>query len=58
VDPASQTVGLRPVQIAQYRQDVALVSAGLIDGQRVVSAGVHKLTPGQAVRLFDDEARQ
>jgi RND family efflux transporter MFP subunit len=52
-DPAAQTVALRPVTIAQFREDGAVVSAGLADGEWIVAAGVHKLRPGQTVRPYD-----
>lgn len=52
-DPATQTVALRPVTVAQFREDGAVVSAGLADGEWIVAAGVHKLRPGQTVRPYD-----
>jgi RND family efflux transporter MFP subunit len=51
-DPATQKVGLRPVTIAQYREDGVVVGSGLAAGEWVVSAGVHKLRDGQAVRPY------
>lgn len=53
-EPQSQRVRLRPVAIAQYREDGALVRDGVRDGEWVVAAGVHKLADGQAVRPYDD----
>ena len=52
-DPQTQQVALRPVTIAQYREDGAIVGSGLAPGERVVAAGVHKLLPGQKVRPYD-----
>ena len=54
VDPASQQVSLRPVQL--QRQDSAgiVVTRGLEGGEVVVTAGVHALRPGQKVRLLGD----
>lgn len=52
VDAAALNVGLVPVDIVQYRQDGALIRSGLNNGQVVVTAGVHKLVPGQRVRLL------
>ncbi len=51
LDPASMQVGLLPVEVLQYRQDGVLIRSGIEDGQRVVTAGVHKLVSGQRVRL-------
>jgi len=31
-----------------------LIAAGLKDGEKVVTAGVHKLIPGQTVRLLPE----
>ncbi len=51
VEPSSMQVGLTPVEVLQYRQDGVLIRSGIDDGQRIVTAGVHKLVPGQRVRL-------
>jgi RND family efflux transporter MFP subunit len=51
-DPASSTVKLRPVTILRYEVDHVLVSDGLQNGERVVTAGVQKLFPGMKVRLL------
>ena len=45
-------VSLAPVEVAQYEQDAVVISSGLSQGQHVVTAGVHKLIPGQKVRLL------
>ncbi len=55
-DPAARKVGLRPVTIAQYREDGVLVSRGLAAGEWVVAAGVHKLREGETVRPYEDAA--
>jgi hypothetical protein len=44
---------LRPVTIASFTEDAALVSAGVADGDQVVTLGVHKLEPGMRVRTVD-----
>jgi RND family efflux transporter MFP subunit len=44
---------LRPVTIASFTADVAFVTAGVIDGERVVTLGVQKLDAGQKVRAMD-----
>ncbi|MEW5890224.1 MAG: efflux RND transporter periplasmic adaptor subunit [Pseudomonadota bacterium] len=53
VDPASRQVTPRPVEVAAWREDGAVVSAGVKDGDLVVVRGAHKLLPGQAVRLYE-----
>ena len=47
------SVGLREVKVAAYRDDGALISAGLNPGERIVSAGVHRLSPGEKIRAID-----
>jgi RND family efflux transporter MFP subunit len=54
VDPAKLTVSLRAVSVLRYENDRVLVSEGLVTGDRVVVAGVHKLRPGMQVRLTED----
>jgi len=56
-DPATHQVALRPVTIGQYREDGVIVTAGLASGEWVVTAGVHKLRPGQTVRPYEGGAR-
>jgi RND family efflux transporter MFP subunit len=56
-DPATHKVALRPVTIGQYGEDGVTVTAGLANGEWVVTAGVHKLRPGQTVRPYEDGAR-
>lgn len=48
---ADQTLALRPVEVASFAEDGVLVSAGVQAGERIVTAGVHKLTAGEKVRL-------
>lgn len=52
VDPQAMTVQTQPVQVAGAEGNLVLVSGGLADGQVVVTAGVHVLTPGQKVRYY------
>jgi multidrug efflux system membrane fusion protein len=56
VDPQTAKVNLRPVQVGAYREDGATVTAGLKRGEVVVTAGVHKLIAGEAVRVVSDAA--
>jgi RND family efflux transporter MFP subunit len=50
IDPTSQTVALRPVEIARYDADFVVIMQGLKDGEVVVTAGAHALHPGQTVK--------
>jgi hypothetical protein len=51
VDPRTGALSLRRVEVAAYEARAVLVSGGLSEGELVVSAGVHKLDPGQTVRI-------
>lgn len=55
VDTKTHTVQLEPVTIQRYDADSAKIVAGPGSGQWIVTAGVHKLLPGQKVRLLDLE---
>jgi RND family efflux transporter MFP subunit len=54
VDPAAKTVSLREVNISGRDGKTAIVTAGIEPGDRVVTAGVHSLTPGQSVRIPEE----
>jgi multidrug efflux system membrane fusion protein len=47
---ADDTVALRPVVVSAYTDAGATIGGGLKHGERIVAAGVHKLTAGQKVR--------
>jgi RND family efflux transporter MFP subunit len=49
----SGALTLRSVTIASFTEDAALVSAGVADGEEVVTLGVQKLEPGTRVRTVD-----
>jgi RND family efflux transporter MFP subunit len=53
VDSKSSTVSLRPISVGRYSGDKIVLSGGLTRGDVVVTAGVQKLIPGQAVRLLN-----
>ncbi len=48
-----QTVALRRIRVAAYTDAGAVVAEGLAPGERIVAAGVHKLSAGEKVRLAD-----
>jgi RND family efflux transporter MFP subunit len=51
---ADNSVSLRPVVVTAYRENGALISSGLSAGERIVSAGVHKLTQGDKIKIADN----
>ena len=54
VDPQTLKVTRHTVQLGEFHGDQVIIANGLVSGQRVVVAGVHKLYPEQQVRLLDD----
>ena len=50
VDPKSQQISLRPVELQRQASSSIVVSKGVEPGELVVTAGVHALRPGQKVR--------
>jgi multidrug efflux system membrane fusion protein len=54
-DPATRKVSLREVTLDAFREDGALVGAGLADGEWIVAAGVHKLRAGQTVKPWESD---
>lgn len=48
---ADSTVALRPVVVAAWGEKDAAISSGLAAGERIVVAGVHKLTAGEKVKV-------
>jgi RND family efflux transporter MFP subunit len=52
VDPASQTVSLRNVEVLRFDPARVVIAQGLDAGEIVVTAGVQALRPGQKVRLL------
>jgi len=52
LDPASMTVRSQPVKIVAADGNQVVVGAGLAPGAQVVTAGVHVLSPGQKVTIY------
>jgi membrane fusion protein, multidrug efflux system len=52
VDPATETVALRNIELVRHDPVSVLVAQGLENGDVVVTAGVQALRPGQKVRLL------
>jgi RND family efflux transporter MFP subunit len=57
VDPAAKTVSPRDVTIFSRDSTTAILTAGLEPGDRVVTAGVHSLVPGQPVKIPEEAPR-
>jgi len=56
LDRATMTVKSQPVQIATADGNEAVIAAGLVPGMIVVSAGVHVLSPGQKVTIWQEKS--
>src|SRR5919197_1173104 len=50
---SSGALVLRPVTVASFTEDAALVSSGIEEGDRVVTLGVQKLEAGLKVRIIE-----
>jgi RND family efflux transporter MFP subunit len=57
VDPTTGRVAVRAVEVLRYESSATLISAGLKDGDIVVTAGTHALHPGQQVKLSQPVAQ-
>jgi RND family efflux transporter MFP subunit len=55
VDPSTNTVSVRNVDVLRFDQAQVLISQGLDTGEIVVTAGVQALHPGQKVRVLGSE---
>lgn len=47
---------LRPVEVAEYRDEAAVIRRGLANGDRVVTVGAHTLTAGTSIRPIEQKA--
>ena len=50
-----QTLSLRPVAVAAYGEQRALIASGIEAGERIVVAGVHKLTAGEKIKPVEQK---
>ena len=50
---ANDTVSLRAVEVARYADEAVELSGGLVSGERIVIAGVHKLSAGEKIRVAE-----
>jgi RND family efflux transporter MFP subunit len=54
---SDRTLELRGVAVERYESDAVVISAGLASGERVVTAGVHRLAENESVRLMAEAGR-
>lgn len=52
LNESAMTVSSQPVEVATADGNEVVIASGLQPGQRIVTAGVHVLTPGQKVSLY------
>ncbi|MFK3790254.1 MULTISPECIES: efflux RND transporter periplasmic adaptor subunit [Pseudomonas] len=57
IDPKTHTVSPREVTVLSRDDDSILISQGVQPGERIVSAGVNSLKPGQKVKIDEDRAQ-
>jgi RND family efflux transporter MFP subunit len=50
----SGALQLRPVKVASFTEDTALITSGVSSGDRIVKLGVQKLDAGERVRAVDE----
>ncbi|RYF58164.1 MAG: efflux RND transporter periplasmic adaptor subunit, partial [Comamonadaceae bacterium] len=55
LDPATMQVRSQPVQVATADGNAAVIAGGVTPGMLVVVAGVHVLSPGQKVSIYEDK---
>jgi membrane fusion protein, multidrug efflux system len=58
LDKTTMTLKSQPVQVATADGNEAVISAGLQPGMLVVSAGVHVLSSGQKVAIYQEKTAQ
>ena len=57
LDEATMTVNSQAVQLGMVDGNEVVISSGLQPGQKVVSAGVHVLSPGQKVTVYSPDGK-
>ena len=57
LDKASNTVSLRPVEVAAFETGTALVTGGVEEGETYVADGTKLLRPGQTVSVLEGAAQ-
>ena len=57
VQTKTSTLERRPIKVGRFTKDIVSVTEGLSEGELVVTAGVSKLRPNQAIKLEKEAAR-
>jgi membrane fusion protein, multidrug efflux system len=57
LDPATMTVNQTIVQVATADGNEAVIASGVKPGDRIVSAGIHVLSPGLKVTIFNEKGQ-
>ncbi|SEN45408.1 RND family efflux transporter, MFP subunit [Pseudomonas sp. ok272] len=57
IDPQTQTVSPRDVTVLSRDEERVILGQGVTNGERVVSAGVNSLEPGQKVKIDEESPR-
>ncbi len=57
LDPATMTVNASIVQVATADGNEAVIASGVKPGDKIVSAGVHVLSPGLKVSIFNEKGQ-
>lgn len=52
---ADHSVSARPVTVAAYHDNGAVIASGLNAGERIVSAGVHRLAAGEKIHIIQSD---
>jgi RND family efflux transporter MFP subunit len=57
---SDQTLALRPIEVASYGETSAVLgsAAGVKSGERIVIAGVHKLTAGEKIKIAEKAVKE
>jgi multidrug efflux pump subunit AcrA (membrane-fusion protein) len=58
LDPASMTLRSQNIEVINIQGNEVVVKSGLQAGQQVVAAGVHVLSPGQKVSIYQAPGAQ
>ncbi|MOA68147.1 hypothetical protein D3C78_1956260 [compost metagenome] len=54
IDAQSKTVSPRDITVISRTDSTVVLAGGVKNGERVVSAGVNSLKPGQPVKIDED----
>lgn len=58
IDPDTTSLSRRPVQVAKFGSESALISNGLKPGERIVALGAHLVKEGERVKVLPEAAKE